>query len=164
MEQGFVPRKFYPREAQFEPVANDAKRYIERLVIDEDSRHSLGYLEHQDKSEAYTLEVTENGEALIKTASPLGGLRALETFTQLFFAHSSPLSGCYTPHAPIFIKDIPRFEHRGLNMDISRNWIPQTDPMRTIEAIEDNKLNRLTFTQQMLSLGLLRSLPSQIWP
>lgn len=35
------------------------------------------------------------------------------------------------------------FEHRGLNLDISRNWISPEDVMRTIEAMAANKLNRL---------------------
>lgn len=143
LDRGFVPQKFYPRGAQFEPATNDAKRYIERLVIEEDSRNDLGYTERQDKSEAYTIEVSEDGGALIKIASPMGGLHALETFAQLFFTHSSPSSGSYTPYAPVSIKDSPMFEHRGLNLDISRNWISPADVMRTIEAMAANKLNRL---------------------
>lgn len=138
-----MPRKFYPRGAQFEPATVDAKRYIERLVIEEDLRNDLGYIERQDNSEAYTIEVSEDGGALIKIASPLGGLHALETFAQLFFAHSSPSSGSYTPYAPVSIKDSPMFEHRGLNLDISRNWISPADVMRTIEAMAASKLNRL---------------------
>ena len=143
LDRGFVPRKFYPRGAQFEPAMDDANRYIERLVIEEDSRHDLGDTERQDTSEAYTIEVSEDGDALIRIASSLGGLHALETFAQLFFAHSSLSSGSYTPYAPVLIKDSPTFEHRGLNLDIARNWISPADVMRTIEAMAANKLNRL---------------------
>ncbi|KAL9595169.1 MAG: hypothetical protein Q9179_005092 [Wetmoreana sp. 5 TL-2023] len=121
LDQGFVPRKFHPRGAQFEPATHNVKHYIERLVIDEDPQNNLGSTERHDKSEAYTIEISEDGGALIKIASPLGGLHALETFAQLFFAHSSPSAGSYTPYAPLSIKDSPVFEHRGLNLDISRN-------------------------------------------
>lgn len=138
-----MPRKFYLRGAQSKPTPDDAKRYIERLVIEKDSRSDLEYIERQDKSEAYTIEVSEDGGALIKISSPLGGLHALETFAQLFFAHSSPSFGSYTPYAPVSIKDSPTFEHRGLNLDISRNWVSPADVMRTIEAMGANKLNRL---------------------
>ncbi|KAI4169535.1 MAG: hypothetical protein LQ343_005615 [Gyalolechia ehrenbergii] len=141
--RSFVPRKFYPRGAQFEPALDDAKLYIERLVIEDDLQNNLGDLERQDKSEAYTIEVLGDGEVLIKIASPLGGLHALETFAQLFFAHSTPSSGSYTPYAPVLIKDNPTFEHRGLNLDMSRNWISPADVKRTIEAMAANKLNRL---------------------
>ncbi|KAI4226832.1 MAG: hypothetical protein L6R36_002877 [Xanthoria steineri] len=140
---GFVPRKFHPRGAQFEPATDNPKRYIERIVIDEDPRNNLTSTERHEKSEAYTIDVSENGAALIKIASPLGGLHALETFAQLFFAHSSPSAGSYTSYAPLLIHDSPVFEHRGLNLDISRNWISPADVMRTIEAMGANKLNRL---------------------
>ncbi|KAI4267299.1 MAG: hypothetical protein L6R38_008312 [Xanthoria sp. 2 TBL-2021] len=143
LDRGFVPRKFHPRGARFEPATDNVKRYIERIVIDEDPRNNLTSTERHDKSEAYTIEISEDGGALIKIASPLGGLHALETFTQLFFAHSSPSAGSYTPYAPLSIQDSPVFEHRGLNLDISRNWISPADVMRTIEAMAANKLNRL---------------------
>ena len=118
-------------------------RYIERLVIEEDPENDLGCIERQETSEAYTIEVSKDGGVLIRVASPLGGMHALETFAQLFFAHSSPSSGSYTPYAPVAIKDSPMFEHRGLNLDISRNWISPADVMRIIEAMAANKLNRL---------------------
>ncbi|KAL8819056.1 MAG: hypothetical protein Q9223_002434, partial [Gallowayella weberi] len=143
LDRGFVPQKFHPRNAQFEPVTNNVKRYIERLVIDEDPQENLAFTERHLKSEAYSIEISEDGAALIKIASPLGGLHALETFAQLFFTHSSPSGGSYTPFAPLLIEDSPAFGHRGLNLDISRNWISPTDVMRTIEGMAANKLNRL---------------------
>ncbi|KAL8689286.1 MAG: hypothetical protein Q9224_004673, partial [Gallowayella concinna] len=143
MNRSFVPQKFYPRGAQFEPVTDNVKRYIERLVIEEDPQYNLASNERHLLSEAYTIEISEDGDALIKIASPSGGLHALETFAQLFFAHSSTSDGSYTPYAPLSIKDSPVFEHRGLNLDISRNWISPTDVMRTIQAMAAKKLNRL---------------------
>lgn len=143
LDRGFVPRKFFPRGAQFEPVTDSVNPYIERLVVHENFHGNLGSTDHLGQSEAYTIEISEEGEALITIASPLGGLHALETFAQLFFTHSSPSAGSYTPHAPLLIKDSPIFEHRGLNLDISRNWISPDDVMRTIEAMAANKLNRL---------------------
>ncbi|KAL8991866.1 MAG: hypothetical protein Q9169_007582, partial [Polycauliona sp. 2 TL-2023] len=143
LHRGFVPRKFHPRDAFFEPTTDEVKRYVERVVIVENPQSNLGSIEGADESEAYIIEVSEHGDALIKINSPLGGLHALETFAQLFFAHSSPDVGPYTPYAPLLIKDSPLFEHRGLNLDISRNWICPADVMRTIEAMAANKLNRL---------------------
>ncbi|KAL9619156.1 MAG: hypothetical protein Q9204_008324, partial [Flavoplaca sp. TL-2023a] len=139
----YVPRKFYPRGAQFEPVTDDTKHFIERIVIDEDPKTDLGSTERNDRSEAYTIQISKDGDTLIKIASPLGGLQALETLAQLFFAHSTQSAGSYTPYAPLSIRDSPVFEHRGLNLDISRNWISPEDVIRTIEAMAANKLNRL---------------------
>ena len=49
----------------------------------------------------------------------------------------------YTPYAPLTIEDRPVFEHRGLNLDISRNPITPKEVMRTIDALAFNKFNRL---------------------
>lgn len=149
LHRGFVPRKFHRRGAQFEPATVGAQRYIQRLVIEEDLRNDIRYIERQDKSEAYTIELSKDGGALIKIASTLGGLHALKTFAQLFFAHSSPWSGSYTPYAPVSIKDSPM-----LNLDVSRNWISPADVMRTIEAMAASKLNRLH----------IHSSDAQSWP
>ena len=144
LHRSFVPSKFYPSDVHFEPASHLPKRYIEQIVIEEDPRNVvMGDAERSDKSEAYTIDISEDGRAVIKIASLAGGLHALETFTQLFFAHSTPNSGSYTPYAPLSIKDRPTFGHRGLNLDISRNWVPPADVMRTIEAMASNKLNRL---------------------
>lgn len=175
LNHSFVPRKFHARDVQFEPATDDSKRYIEQLAIEEDPRNDLADTERLDKSEAYAIEVSEDGSAVIKIASPAGGLHALETFAQLFFAHSTPNAGFYTPYAPLTVKDRPAFGHRGLNLDISRNWIPPADVMRTIEAMASNKLNRLhihaTDAQSWpLEIPALPDLalkgaysPSQIW-
>lgn len=39
--------------------------------------------------------------------------------------------------------DAPRFQHRGLNLDVSRNWYPVDSILRTIDALSWNKFNRL---------------------
>ena len=176
LNRSFVPRKFYKRDVQFEPATNDSKRYIEQLAIEEDPYNKIWDAERLDKSEAYTIEVSEDGTALIKIASLAGGLHALETFAQLFFAHSIPNLGSYTPYAPLSIKDSPKFGHRGLNLDISRNWIPPENVMRTIEAMAFSKLNRLHIHASdaqswPLEIPTLPDLaikgaysPAQIWP
>jgi hexosaminidase len=75
--------------------------------------------------------------------STQGGLHALETFSQLFYTHSRSVNMVYTPYAPVVIEDGPAFVHRGLNLDISRNWISPSHVRRTIEAMAFNKFNRL---------------------
>ena len=131
-----MPRKFHPQNASFEPRADDMKSYIMEVTI---------RLTTQDTpdNESYTLNIDKDGKTSIEVASAVGGLHALQTFSQLFFAHSSANPEPYTPLAPIWIQDSPMFEHRGFNLDIARNWIPPADVMRTIEAMSANKLNRL---------------------
>lgn len=94
-------------------------------------------------SEAYSLDITTSGEATIEFVTHYGALRALATFSQLFYAHSEAGVCKYTPYSPISIMDSPLFEHRGLDLDISRNRISSRDILRTIEAMSLSKLNYL---------------------
>ena len=95
--------------------------------------------------ESYSMDVSEDGKVIIGMYHPLGGLHALTTFRQLFYKHSDPHEHIspYTPYIPLSIKDVPKFEHRGLNLDISRNIITPSEVKRTIESLAMNKFNRL---------------------
>ena len=135
-----MPYKFHPRKAHFEPDPTNGKAYISRITIKEASRPLS---EHDAvSSEAYSITINSDAQVTIHILSPLGGLRALDTLGQLFYTHSKT-NELYTPFAPTTIRDAPSYEHRGLNLDISRNWIPPHDVLRTIEAMAMNKLNRL---------------------
>lgn len=140
LQASFVPHKFHARNVDFEPAVDISRQYIEEIIIEERLHNGRA---GTVRSEAYTIQILEDGSSIIKTTSPQGGLHALETFAQLFFGHSVAMAGPYTPCAPLLIEDSPAFEHRGLNLDISRNWIPPSDVMRTIEAMAANKLNKL---------------------
>ena len=91
--------------------------------------------------ESYTLSISTDGQVLITAISSIGILHALETMTQLFYQHSSN-AGAYTPYAPVTVTDAPKFVHRGLNLDVSRNYYNPSDIMRTIDALSWNKFNR----------------------
>ena len=148
-DQRFVPKKFYPRNVVFEPEftneTSTSTPAIETIRLEVVT--TAKYYGHQPPSsnvgEAYSISVSEDGSAQITTTSVTGGLHALQTFTQLFYAHSHSNAGIYTPYAPVDIKDEPEFGHRGLNLDISRNWIPPKDVLRVIDAMAANKMNRL---------------------
>ncbi|KAK2760220.1 N-acetyl-glucosamine-6-phosphate deacetylase [Arachnomyces sp. PD_36] len=141
----FVPRKFYPRGTVFEPEIVNGTSTIESVQIEIVSTAKYSGEAHPSPNvgEAYSLSISEDGSVLITTTSGAGGLHALQTFAQLFYAHSQSDSGVYTSYAPVNIVDEPEFAHRGLNLDISRNWIPPKDVLRVIEAMAVNKMNRL---------------------
>ncbi len=150
----FIPYKFYPKKAPFEPnlSLHDAKVMIREIVFEE-----IVLAEDQQPAvsgEAFAIDVSDDGNVLISILAPEGGLRALATLAQLFYGQSGSEQEVYTPYAPIKIKDKPAFDHRGLNLDISRNWIHPQDVKRTIEAMGFNKLNRLH----------LHASDSQSWP
>ena len=145
----FVPYKFYPRRVAFEPKPSDEAIVIHEVVVRQEGR-----VPARVSHEAYAIQVTLDGKATIDIVSPIGAIRAFDTFTQAFYAHSSSKESVYTPYAPLTIRDAPFFEHRGLNLDISRNWIAPQDVMRTIKALGFNKMNRLH----------LHASDSQSWP
>lgn len=145
-KKSFVPWKLYPRNqlSKFEPEdCHCDQTFIQSLKIVQmgtDDSSSFKPLAGQ-VDESYNLTIGTNGQAAIYAISHVGVLHALETFSQLFYEHSS--GGIYTNLAPVAISDAPKFSHRGLNMDVSRNWYPKKDILRTIDAISWNKFNRL---------------------
>jgi hexosaminidase len=144
--QNLVPWKLVARNelAQFEPAVNSRKTYITNLDITQtgtDNSSTFKPLAGQ-VDESYSLNVDTDGTASITAVSSTGVLHALQTFIQLFYQHSAG-AGTYTNVAPISITDAPKFPHRGLNMDVSRNWYPVTDILRTIDALSWNKFNIL---------------------
>lgn len=78
----------------------------------------------------------------LNAVSSIGVLYGLETFSQLFYQHSTGIFW-YTPYAPVSIQDPPQFPHRGLMIDTARHFFPVSDLLRTIDAMAWNKLNRL---------------------
>ncbi|KAL5118722.1 Glucosamine-6-phosphate isomerase (Glucosamine-6-phosphate deaminase) (GNPDA) (GlcN6P deaminase) [Pleosporales sp. CAS-2024a] len=91
--------------------------------------------------ESYSLTLGEDGKATIAANSSIGIARGLTSFTQLFYANSNG-THVYTPLAPVTIYDAPKFQHRGINLDVSRNWFAVADIMRQIDAAAYNKMNR----------------------
>ncbi|KAF3484428.1 uncharacterized protein GIQ15_03752 [Arthroderma uncinatum] len=150
----FVPWKFHPRRQDFEPSADIEFPLIKLIVINETSTApAWSPRSYINGNESYQIKITEAGEAQISTASPIGTIRALQTFQQLFYAHSSG-SKAYTSLAPVSILDSPKWQHRGLNLDISRNVFRPEEVKRTIDAMASVKLNRLH----------IHAADSQSWP
>ncbi|MCJ1334057.1 N-acetyl-glucosamine-6-phosphate deacetylase [Thelotrema lepadinum] len=145
----FVPHKFHPRNAAFEPPVEGEVIRATHVTIEMEE----GLPNPAQSLEAYRLQVQRTGEISIFAASSTAVLHALSTLVQIFYFHSQN-NGVYTPHAPVLISDWPRFQHRGLNLDISRSEIAPNDVIRTLDAMSLNKFNRLH----------LHATDSQSWP
>ncbi|KAI9171982.1 beta-N-acetylhexosaminidase [Paramyrothecium foliicola] len=143
-EQNFVPWRLNPRESDFEPSSRGKKKFVKSIKIEQTKKDHPKNFKPLDNTvdESYTLTLSANGEATIKSRSYIGSLRGLETFSQLFYQHSSG-NTYYTKQAPVSIEDSPEFPHRGVLLDVSRNWFEIEDIKRTIDAMSWNKLNRL---------------------
>lgn len=156
-KRNIVPWKLRPRGelAKHEPDVETAKQYVNSLRINvngTDGPEAFKPLAGE-VDESYRLTLSENGTATLTAVSSIGVLRGLETFVQLFYTHSSK-RGVYTPYAPVVIADSPKYPHRGVLLDVARNWYPVDTIMRTIDAIAANKMNRLH----------LHVTDSQSWP
>ncbi|OTA86768.1 glycoside hydrolase family 20 protein [Hypoxylon sp. CO27-5] len=156
LDNNFVPWKLYPRLQldKTEPGLWKPKTYVSWLEIvqaEADTAKTYKPLAGE-VDESYNLTVAANGKARISAVSSTGVLRGLETFSQLFYKHSQ--GPIYTSLAPVKISDAPVFDHRGVLLDVSRNYLPVDSIYRTIDAMSWNKMNRLH----------IHATDSQSWP
>ncbi|PQE29240.1 glycoside hydrolase family 20 protein [Rutstroemia sp. NJR-2017a BBW] len=146
-KESLIPWKLVPRNelSSFEPSLNATKKYITSLAITQTGTENSTSFKPQDGQvdESYNLTITTDGQAFITSPSAYGVLHGLSSFVQLFYKHSAKGAGIYTNLAPVQICDAPKFAHRGLNMDVARNWYPVESIERTIDALAFNKFNRL---------------------
>jgi hexosaminidase len=91
--------------------------------------------------ETYRLSITSDRVRIIAT-EPLGALRGLETFLQLVRIAAPNTNAPSGFAAPVVeIDDHPRFEWRGLSLDVSRHFILVDEIKRTIDGLSAVKLN-----------------------
>lgn len=139
-ELNFVPWKFNPRKSNYEPDAG-SRQYIKSITLQQNGADPGNVAKPSSPvDESYTLTVPTSGEVLITANSSVGLSYGLTTFSQLFFWHSD--GGAYTNLAPVEVSDAPKFAHRGLNMDTSRNFFAIADILRTLDAMAFTKMNR----------------------
>jgi hexosaminidase len=87
------------------------------------------------EDESYSLDIGAE-QALLHAHTVVGAMRGLETLLQLL---DSDRSGFFFP--AIHIEDRPRFDWRGLLIDVSRHWEPVEVIKRMLDAMAAVKLN-----------------------
>ena len=90
-----------------------------------------------DEDESYTLTVTHQ-QIELSAETDLGAIHGLQTFLQLL---SSDSTGYYFPAVKII--DKPRFQWRGLMIDVSRHFMPMEVIKRNLDAMAFLKMNVL---------------------
>eukprot|EP00128_Syssomonas_multiformis_P009737 Colp12_sorted_trinity150504_noHs@16657 len=94
---------------------------------------------NHDTDETYTLEVPSNGQpAKITSETVFGFIRAIETLSQLIEKNKGSF---YIFNTPVKIDDQPRFVHRGLLLDTSRNYYSMPSLIRMLDAMSYSKFN-----------------------
>jgi len=89
------------------------------------------------EDESYSLDVSDK-QALLKAATVVGALRGLETFLQLL---EGDREGYFIPS--VSIQDKPRFQWRGLLIDVGRHFEPLEVIKRNLDGMAAVKLNVL---------------------
>eukprot|EP00106_Octopus_bimaculoides_P016122 XP_014783564.1 PREDICTED: beta-hexosaminidase subunit beta-like [Octopus bimaculoides] len=93
---------------------------------------------HINDDETYEVNIT-NQLATVSAKSVWGALRGLETFSQLVFEHGNK----EIVVNKTFIRDSPRFRHRGILLDTARHYISVPLILKNLDAMSYNKFNVL---------------------
>ena len=147
--QAYVPWKFHPKGSKYEPELSEAP--VIELITVQTTAPSLNE-SSGEVDESYTLDLSEDGKVIIKAATPQGSMHGLTTLAQLFYKSSK--GDLYTTMAPVSIKDEPVYSHRGLNIDIARNYESPDTVKKLLDGMAFNKFNRLH----------IHATDSQSWP
>jgi hexosaminidase len=119
------------------PTALNVSGTISSLsVLLRSTSEDLGF----NTSEAYELRVSSAG-ATLTADTVFGGLRGLETFSQL--AEFAPAAGGSVSVRAGVITDAPRFQHRGALVDTARHFVGVPTLFAFLDAMAYNKLNVL---------------------
>ncbi|KAF3762982.1 family 20 glycoside hydrolase [Cryphonectria parasitica EP155] len=140
----FVPWMLVPRYklSSYEPALNASAASVTSLAITLTSSNATFQPSTAEVDESYNLTISETGSASLSAVSTSGVLHGLETFSQLFYEHSSG-TAWYMVNAPIEIQDKPVYAWRGVMLDTARNFFPVDDIKRTIDGLSYSKLNKL---------------------
>lgn len=91
-------------------------------------------------TEDYEIEMSAFGETIIvQGASPAGVFYGVQSLLSLIQGDSN--SGYIIPVT--FINDGPRYQYRGVQIDVARNFHPKSDILKLLEVMSMYKLNKL---------------------
>lgn len=94
-------------------------------------------------NEGYSLQVTDR--VILEASSPTGLFYAVQTLRQLLPPESyASVPGQVDWVVPgVRIRDWPRFQWRGMHLDVSRHFMPKADVLKFIDTIASLKFNTL---------------------
>lgn len=98
----------------------------------------------QGEDEAYSLQVPiveQSHRAWLQAATVWGGLRALETFSQLVHEGDGGSSSHHLLINQTTVQDFPRFKYRGVLLDTARHYLPKKVLLANLDAMSFNKMN-----------------------
>ncbi|CAG8536750.1 6081_t:CDS:2 [Paraglomus occultum] len=136
----FMKEEKYTPPNKLIPIPERNAKTVERMYVEIESDDvELG----PDTDESYELIIPVEDQPItchLKAKTVYGLLHGLTTFSLLLYSPPSS-ADLVLPDAPHHITDRPRFHHRGLLLDTSRNFYPETDILRTLDVMSWNKMN-----------------------
>jgi hexosaminidase len=104
-------------------------------------RLRVGAVPGQSSPEAYTLTIAAGEGVTLLGASNAAVARGLATLRSLLPNRPSPRQGLRLPAMQVI--DAPRFEYRGLMLDVARHFHPKDTVLRLLDTMAALKLNVL---------------------
>jgi hexosaminidase len=103
----------------------------------------IGPVPGQSSPEAYELTVDPKEGIHVRGNSSAGVFYALESLRDLLPAEPQPKKGLDLP--ALTVVDAPRFDYRGLHLDVARNFQPKASVLKVLDLMARYKLNRFHF-------------------
>ncbi|KAJ2888743.1 Glucosamine-6-phosphate isomerase (Glucosamine-6-phosphate deaminase) (GNPDA) (GlcN6P deaminase), partial [Coemansia aciculifera] len=127
--QYLIEHEYFESPYDFNESTLKTSGMLYALEVDVQSSQDVFDLE---TDESYTLDVPIEGKAVISAKTPFGAVRGLETFSQLIVSNTGRK---IIKNAPIKIVDAPKFPHRAVLLDTSRNFYHIDAILRTLDAM-----------------------------
>lgn len=105
----------------------------------------VGPVAGQDSPEAYALTVDPVAGVTLTGNSAAGVARGLQSLRDLLPVTPQPQPGKEVVLPALTLVDAPRFEYRGVQMDVARNFQGKAVVMRLLDLMAHYKLNKLHF-------------------
>jgi hexosaminidase len=97
----------------------------------------------QASPEAYELTIDPAAGIALTGNSAAGVARGVQSLRELLPLQPRPDQGVVLP--ALFISDVPRFEYRGLQLDVARNFQPKATVFKLLDLMARYKLNAFHF-------------------
>lgn len=106
-------------------------------------RMAIAPIAGQLSPEAYELRIDPVAGIALNGNSAAGIARGLQSLRDILPLQPQPEKGVSLP--ALFISDAPRFEYRGLLLDVARNFHPKETVFRLLDLMARYKLNKFHF-------------------
>ena len=117
---------------------------VEGTATANDVEFTVGAEQSEDKPESYTLQADANG-VKVAANTAAGALNGVQTLRQLFPQWIESENVVNTPWTVegVVISDYPRYEHRGVGIDVARSFYTVDEMKEHIDNAAQFKMNRL---------------------